>query len=370
MSSQSRAAVLSETGGSFQLHELSLDEPRPAEVQVRMVATGVCHTDAVVRDGWIPTTFPIVLGHEGAGVVEKVGEGVSHLSPGDHVVLTVASCGQCASCWSGEPAYCEHSYVQNFAGGRGDGTSSLADLEGRPVTSHFFGQSSFATLANVAVRSVVKVRRDAPLELLGPLGCAIQTGAGAVLNQLQPDRDGTLVVFGAGAVGNAAILAGRVAGVERIVAVDVRPGRRDLARGCGATHTVDGLSEDVVAQIVDISEGGSQYAVDTTGLPVAIERMIGSLGHRGHAILLGASKPDAEAKLPLASALARAIRISTVIEGSAVPQTFIPRLIDLYLAGNFPFDRLITTYPFAEIERAFADSESGVSVKPVLLFDR
>jgi aryl-alcohol dehydrogenase len=362
--------VTTELGAAFALEDLVLDDPRAGEVQVRMVAAGVCHTDAVVRDGWIPTTFPIVLGHEGSGVIEKVGEGISHLAVGDHVVLTVASCGHCRSCWAGEPAYCENTHAQNFAGARPDGSTSLTDGRGGRIGSHFFGQSSFAGYANVAVRSVVKVRDDVPLLLLGPLGCGILTGAGTVLNELKPRSDSTLVVFGAGAVGTAALMAARVARVQRIVAVDLVGSRRDLALELGATHAIDGRGGDVAEQIREISDGGAQYAIDTTGNPSVVDTMIASLGHRGRAIILAASKVDAEARIPLAAALGSAIQISTVVEGSAVPQVFIPELIDLYRRGEFPFDRLITTYPFDEINAAFADSESGVTVKPVLLFEQ
>jgi aryl-alcohol dehydrogenase len=363
------AAVTRDLHRDFDIEQLTLDEPRAGEVQVRMVATGVCHTDMAVRDGWIPTTFPIVLGHEGAGVIERVGEGVTHLEPGDHVVLTVASCGVCVDCLTGNPSFCANSYVQNFAGGRGDGTTSLTDEEGRQVNSHFFGQSAFASFANVPVRSVVKVRKDVPLETLAPLGCGVQTGAGAVLNVLKPRMDGSLVVFGAGAVGMSAILAARVARVQTIVAVDMVDARLDLARELGATHTVNPRHGDVAEALATITGSGVDYAIDTTGNAAVVDGMIQSLGHRGHAILLAAANPEAETRVNLALAVAQAIRVTSVVEGGAIPQLFIPELIELYLAGEFPFDRLIRRYAFADIAQAFADSESGAVVKPVLTFD-
>src|SRR5690554_421636 len=199
------AAVTEAVGSPMTITELELDELRPDEVRVRLVASGVCHTDAVVRDGWIPTTFPIVLGHEGAGIVEAVGAAVHHIVPGDHVVLSMASCGVCEKCRSGHPAYCLDTYEQAFAGGRAAGTdTSLTDSEGGAVNSHFFGQSSFSSHADVAARSVVVVRRDVPLELLGPLGCGVQTGAGTVMNVFRAGPGDSIAVFGTGAVGMSA----------------------------------------------------------------------------------------------------------------------------------------------------------------------
>ncbi|MFV0372912.1 NAD(P)-dependent alcohol dehydrogenase [Microbacterium sp.] len=370
MTRSSVAAVCPDQSQDFVVENVTLDDPRAGEVQVRMVAVGVCHTDAVVRAGWIPTRFPIVLGHEGSGVVEKVGEGVHNLAVGDHVVLTVASCGECRSCWEGEPAYCLQTYAQNFAGGRPDGSQAFTGPDGQAITSHFFGQSSFASHANVAARSVVKVRDDVPLDLLGPLGCGLQTGAGAVLNHLQPRPDSTLVVFGAGAVGMSAIMAARVARVRTIVAVDLVDSRRALALELGATHAIDGAAADLLDQLLELSGGGVDYAIDTTAVPAVVEGMLAALGQRGHAVLVGAAAPDAEARLPLASALSRAITITTVIEGSAVPPEFIPELLELYLGGEFPIDRLMQTYAFHEINTAFADSDAGHTVKPVLIFDQ
>jgi aryl-alcohol dehydrogenase len=309
-----------------------------------------------------------VLGHEGAGVIERVGDGVTHLEVGDHVVLTVASCGICVDCLSGDPSFCANSYEQNFAGGRPDGSTSLSDAEGKQINSHFFGQSAFATYANVPTRSVVKVRKDIPLELLAPLGCGVQTGAGTVLKVLQPPMDSTLVVFGTGAVGMAAILGARVARVRTIVAVDVVPGRLELARQLGATHTVNAKEVDTVEELAAISGTGVDYAVDTTGNAAVVEGMLKSLGHRGHAALLAAANPEAESRINLSQAVARVIRITSVVEGGVIPHLFIPEMIELYLAGEFPFDKLARTYPFAEIDQAFTDSESGEVVKPVLTF--
>jgi aryl-alcohol dehydrogenase len=365
---KTRAAVTPAEGVPFTFEELELDEPRADEVQVQLVAAGVCHTDAVVRDGWIPTTFPVVLGHEGAGVVQKLGAGVTHLAVGDHVVLSFGSCGNCTSCLGGHPAYCVHSYDENFAGSRGDGSDAFAREDGTAVTSHFFGQSSFSEVSNVSARSVVKVADDVPLQLLGPLGCGIQTGAGAVLNILRPPTGASIVIFGTGAVGMSAVLAAVVSHAETIIAVDVLDSRLEFARELGATHVINGRNEDVVARIREITGGGVQFALDTTGNSVVFRQMIDSLGYHGHAAILGAAKPGSEGTIDLSTSLALAISITTVIEGDSVPQTFIPELISLYKKGLFPFDRLIKTFPFDDINQAFEASETGVVLKPVVIF--
>ncbi|MGO1769907.1 MAG: NAD(P)-dependent alcohol dehydrogenase [Microbacterium sp.] len=363
-----RAAVWEKTNEPLAIRDLQLEDPRANEVQVRMVATGVCHTDAVVRDGWMPTEPNIVLGHEGAGIVEKVGEGVTHVVPGDHVVLAVNSCGACDNCWNGHPTACVNMYVHNFAGGRPDGSSAFSDADGNPVRSHFFGQSSFATLANASVRSVVKIADDLPLELAGPLGCGIQTGAGAVLNILKTRPGGSFVVFGAGAVGLSALMAAVANRAGTVIAVDMVDSRLELAKELGATHVISPGREDSVARIQEITGGGVETALDTTGNDAVFQQMIASLGMAGHAGALGAAKAGAQGVFDLPGALARGIRITWVVEGDSVPQTFIPELIALHKAGDFPFDRLVRTYAFDDLGTAFADSESGEVLKPVVVF--
>lgn len=363
------AAVTEAVGSPMTITELELDELRPDEVRVRLVASGVCHTDAVVRDGWIPTTFPIVLGHEGSGVVEAVGSTVTHVVPGDHVVLTVASCGNCRSCLSGHQSYCLDSYGQNFAGGRGFGTdTSLTDESGRAINSHFFGQSSFSSHVNAAARSVIKVRDDVPLELLGPLGCGVQTGAGAVLNVLRPGPGDSIVVFGTGAVGMSAILAAVVARASVIIAVDINPGRLALALELGATHAINGAEEDALERIREITGGGVRFALDTTAVPSVFSTMVDALAPAGHAGAIGAAQAGTIGGIDIGTALGRGVTVSFILEGDSVPQLFIPELIELWQAGAFPFDRLIKRYDFADINTAFDDSEHGETLKPVVIF--
>ncbi|HEY0276477.1 MAG TPA: alcohol dehydrogenase catalytic domain-containing protein, partial [Paenirhodobacter sp.] len=229
-----RAAVVRDAGGPFILEEARLDAPRRGEVLVRVVATGMCHTDMVIRDQLYPVPLPIVLGHEGSGVIEALGDGVEGLEPGDHVVMTFLPCGRCRACLEGAPASCENFNAHNFAGARTDGSHACSESDDHPINDRFFGQSSFATHAIADARNVVKVRKDAPLELLGPLGCGIQTGAGAVLNALPVGAGSSFVVFGAGAVGLSAVMAARVAGATTIIAVDLVASRLDLALEIGA----------------------------------------------------------------------------------------------------------------------------------------
>lgn len=364
------AAIATAPEQPFEITEVDLDDPRVGEVQVRMVASGVCHTDAIVRDQWYPTPLPAVLGHEGAGVVEAVGPGVDDVAVGDHVLLSFASCGGCRNCQVGRPAYCAEFFAHNFGGRRTDGSTAFG-RDGEAISSHFFGQSSFAAHSNVARRSVVVVPPEAPLEVLAPLGCGLQTGAGAVLNRLQVREGSSFVVFGAGAVGLAALLAAVVANASTIVAVDLVTDRLTLAGELGATHTVDASAADaagVVAQVREATGGGADYALDTTGSTAAFRQMTDSLGSLGHGALVGASALGTEASIDIGTIMLSGATISMCIEGESVPPLFIPKLIDLHARGVFPFDKLVRNYPFAELNRAFEDSHCGVAIKPVVTF--
>lgn len=366
---KTRAAVAREARAPLTIEELDLDEPRPDEVQVRMVASGICHTDAIVRDQWYPVPLPAVLGHEGAGVVERVGSAVNGFQAGDKVVVGYNSCGRCAQCLGGHPAYCENFYAVDFAGTRfSDGSKAFTDAQGQPVSSHFFGQSSFAEVSNVSARCLVKVPADAPLELLGPLGCGLQTGAGAVLNVLKPGPGESFVLFGTGAVGLSGLMAAVASGATTVIAVDVVDSRLEFAKSVGATHVINSRNEDVVQRVREITGGGARYALDTTGVPAIFPQMIQSLRVRGHAAMVGAARPGDTVPLDTGSLLLTGATISVVLEGDSVQQEFIPKLISLHAAGKYPFDKLIRTYPFENINDAFHDSEIGVTLKPVVLY--
>jgi aryl-alcohol dehydrogenase len=364
------AAVARDHKAPLRLEQLELDEIRDDEVRVRMVATGICHTDAVVRDGHAPTPLPAVLGHEGTGVVEQIGKAITTVSPGDHVVLAAAYCGTCRQCRAGRMAYCENLFAQDFGGRRADGSTSLTGADGAPISSHFFGQSSFSTYANVVESSIVKVDPTVPPEILAPLGCGINTGAGAVLNELRPPAGSSFAVTGAGAVGLAAVMAARVAGCTTIIAVDLHDSRLELAREIGATHTVNPRSADLSAELASITGGeGVDYILDTTGVPAVVGAAARSVGIGGTLALVGAAPAGTQVAIDIdIPSLVKGWTFKTIVQGSSVPQVFVPRLVELFKQGRFPLDKLVKTYKLDDINTAFDDSESGVTVKPVVIF--
>jgi aryl-alcohol dehydrogenase len=363
------AAVARSVKEPLRLEQLELDDLRDDEVRVRLVASGVCHTDAIVRDGVYPTPLPAVLGHEGAGVVEAVGPRVRWVVPGDHVVMSAAYCRTCGQCTAGRMAYCENLFAQDFGGRREDGSTSLSDADGTAISSHFFGQSAFSTYANVSESSVVKVDPAVPLEKLAPLGCGMQTGAGSVLNELKPPPGSSIAISGSGAVGLAAVMAAQIAGCTTVVAIDVHDSRLELAKKVGATHVINAAGQDATEELQRITGGtGVNYVLDTTAIPGVLSNMAQALSIRGTLALVGAAAPGTEATFEIGLSLVKGWTFKTIIQGSSVPQEFIPRLVELWKQGRFPIDQLVTTYPLADINRAFADSESGVTVKPVVVF--
>jgi aryl-alcohol dehydrogenase len=359
------AAVVWEKERAFSVEEVEVGEPRAGEVLVRIVGVGVCHTDLIVRDQWYPVPLPAVLGHEGAGVVESVGPNVGGIEPGDHVVLSFDHCGHCANCLRGKPAYCATFFERNFGGQRADGSTAL-DKDGQTLHSHFFGQSSFGTYALASQNSVVKVPGDAPLESLGPLGCGVQTGAGAVLNALRPEPGSSIAVFGTGAVGMSAILAAVISGCTTIVGVDLRPERLELARELGATHVVNGGEVDAVEEVGKITGGGPEYALETTGVPRVLRQAVDALAPLGVCGVVGAPPVGTEVSLDWNGVMIPGKTVRGVIEGDSVPQVFIPKLVELNARGRFPFDRLIRYYDLDDINRAAEDAEGGGTLKPVL----
>lgn len=361
-----QAAVLRDKNGSFGIETIKMEPPRPNEVIVKIAGVGLCHTDLVVRAGNYPIPFPMVLGHEGSGVVHTVGEDVTSLAPGDHVVLSFGFDSHCKNCMNGQPAYSDQFFARNFSGRRPDGTTPLKDATGEDLSSYFFAQSSFGEYAIAPEESVVKIDPGVPLEIMGPLGCGIQTGAGAVINALACRPGTSIAVFGAGSVGLSAVLAARAVGCTEIIAVDLVQRRLDIAREMGATHTIDARTENAVERIIEITGDGAQYALDCTGVPAVVRQSVECLRLTGMAGLLGVPKPGAELTLELRTLLSgRGIR--GIIEGDSVPRLFIPELVALWKTGRFPFDRLIKTYRLDQIEEAIHDTETGAVVKAVLL---
>ncbi|GAB2881750.1 NAD(P)-dependent alcohol dehydrogenase [Nocardioides pacificus] len=358
-------ALVNETpSGDFTPQEVDLDGPRAGEVLVRIVATGLCHTDISVRDTLPAEMFPRILGHEGAGVVEEVGAGVDGIATGDHVVLSFASCRDCSRCAAGMPGYCEKTVELNYLGFRDDGSTTYT-RDGALVYGSFFGQSSFARHAIAGAGNVVVVDPALDLSRLGPYGCSFQTGAGTVLDVLAPGSEDSLAVYGAGAVGLAAIAAAAGSGVGTIVAVDPQASRREVAASYGAL-TVDPTEGGVADRVREMTGGGSSHAIDTTSLPAVIKEGVQALRPRGTMATLGLGA--AEFTLDAVDLMMHGKTVRGVVEGDADPLEMVPRLLALAAAGRFDVDRLVTPYPFAEIGRAIADSEAARVVKPVLVW--
>ncbi len=355
-----QAAVFRDTSLKPSLESLTLGEPGEGEVIVRMTATGICHTDLKVAgtSGFAPR--PVVLGHEGAGIVDTVGPGVDDLVPGDPVVMSFTWCGKCRACLDAEPAVChnynpfqcERSYMESAQG---------------PVHGDFFNQSSFATCTLAKRRGVVKVRKDAPLERLGPLGCGIQTGAGAVLNVFRIRPGQSLAVFGAGSLGLSAVMAAKLAGAGPIIAIDIHPNRVQMAAELGADHVILAEGGTVKDQVVAITGEGVDFALDTTTVAAVMLDAIDCLAVRGTFGYVAPPEDTPNLPIPLRP-LMEGRRICGITQGNSHPDIFIPQLIDYHLKGLFPFDRMIRYYPFEQIEQAFHDSETGHTIKPVLLF--
>jgi aryl-alcohol dehydrogenase len=361
------SAVVREPGGSFVLEDVVLDGPRPDEVLVEIVATGMCHTDLLVRDSR-PECLPAVLGHEGAGVVVEIGSAVTGLASGDSVVLSFPSCGACPRCLTGRSAYCDSIAALKFGCHRPDGSVATTDAHGRPIGDHFFGQSSFGTLAVASARSVVKVPDDTDLRTAGPLACGVQTGAGTVLDVLRVRPGSSVAVFGAGSVGLCAVMAARLCGATTIVAVNRRESRLRLAGELGATHLVSPHDTDPLEAIKDATGGrGVEFAFETTGDTDMFTTAVRALDSLGTCAYVGTAPPGVSGRFPLLEAMTKGLTIRGVLQGDSTPRSTIPRLLHLHRRGLLPFDRLITHYRLGEINAAAADCVSGSVVKPVLL---
>lgn len=366
------AAVLRARGAPYGVEPVTLAAIGPGQVRVRIHACGICFTDVGVQTYEQGLPLPQVLGHEGAGIVEAIGPGVTSVAVGDHVVLSYASCGTCPNCADAAPQYCANFMLLNYAGRLPDGRAPMQG-EGGDIFGGFFGQSSFATHAIAYERNTVKVlptpdSRGLDFATLAPFGCGMQTGAGTVYNSLKPRAGQSLVVMGTGSVGLAALMAAADLGCTPLIAVDRNPDRLALATTLGATHTILAGAGDLTAAIRAIVPTGVNYIVDTTGVGPVIRAGTEALAARGQLAMLAVTPPGTEITInPNILLGGRALR--GAVEGDADPQVFIPWLIARHRAGRFPHDRLITTYKFADINEAVADMKSGKVVKPVLLMD-
>jgi aryl-alcohol dehydrogenase len=367
MAHHATAAVARVPGGPFSLEAIQIEDPRPNEVLVRIKGVGLCHTDLAFAARLQIMKPPAVLGHEGAGVVEKVGSAVRSVQAGDHVVSTFDSCGACPRCTSGEPAYCASFAKLNFAGGRTDGSSTV-QIGAERASANFFGQSSFATYALAHERNVIKIDRDVPIELMGPLGCGVQTGAGAIMRSLACRKNSSLLVLGAGAVGLSAVLGARIQECATIIVVEPKQARRDLALELGATHAIDPTGIDLASTVRKIVPAGVDYAFDTSGLKQVISAAIGCLGqHAKFGLVAIPPNIDDSLNIPITALVSGGFSFIGIMEGDSEPASFIPQMVALYRAGRFPFDRLLSPYKLQDINVAIADHLAGKCVKPVML---
>ena len=358
-----KAAVTREQNAPFAIEDVELALPHSDEILIKVHACGICHTDELARMQALPVPLPIVLGHEGCGTVQQVGADVKDFKPGDRVAVSFGYCGTCLQCSGGQPTLCDSFVKLNFGGVMTDGLSRLSQ-NGAPIAS-FFGQSTFATHAVVSERSAVKIPDDVPLEIVGPLGCGIQTGAGAVLNRIRPRPGSALVVLGCGSVGLSAVMAAKLSGCGMIIGVDVLPSRLDMARALGATHVLNSAElPDIAEEVRKLTGAGADFSVDTTGKAVCTRMALHCVRTGGAAVIVGGGREvtiDVEIDL-----MGCGKSLIGVVEGDSNPKLFIPELIEHYKAGRLPFDRLIAYYDFEDINRAMEDSLGGKVIKAVL----
>jgi aryl-alcohol dehydrogenase len=362
-----QGALAFTSNGPLTFHELDLAEPGPGDILVKIVATGLCHTDLMVlANPALP--WPALFGHEGAGIVEKVGAGVTKVVPGDHVLMTTASCGKCEKCLVGSPSYCVNFRALNMSGGRcADGTCTH-NHEGKPVFARFLGQSSFASHVLAGERSLIKVDVDLPLEVLAPLGCGVQTGAAAVLNTLRPQPGSSLVVFGAGGVGLSALMAAKIAGCSKLIVVDKIASRLALSQELGATHLVNAAECDALAAIREITGGGADYAVEATGVAKVMEQAIDALGQGGTAVIVGVAGAEATVSFnPMVlQNKGASIKGSIMCGENGMPEIFIKQLIAYWKEGRLPVEKILRFYDFKNINDAIHDAHDGSAIKPVI----
>jgi len=362
-------AAVTREKGKFNFETVELAEPKANEVLVRMVACGICHTDVAVIEQFLPIQFPYVAGHEGVGVIEKVGSGVSNFAPGDRVAISFPSCGKCENCDDARPYACEKNFESMFGGNYRDGTKRMKGEDGQEI-GIMFGQGSFATHAIADQSNTVKVDVDSDDELakLCSLGCGIQTGAGAVLNRMKPRPGSSIAVFGCGTVGLAGVMAAKIAGCSTIIAVHGRRGREE-ALEFGATHVINGRDEDIVARIKEITGGkGLNFALEAAGVPEMVITMLDCMGREGLAVLVSVTGP---ATVPVElerQIMNMSVTVAGSVEGCSNPKTFIPELARFYKEGRMPVDKLNKFYDFKDLGKALQDCHDGLAIKPILKF--
>lgn len=362
------AVIASQEDHSFSYQDVEIDDPRDDEIRVKIEAVGLCHTDVLARDGFYPIEGDAVLGHEGAGIVEKIGKNITKVKRGDRVGISFRSCGQCKKCETKNAAYCTDFVGMNITGSRPDGTRALKQGS-HELASNFFGQSSFATHALTYETNVVLLSDDIPFEIAAPLGCGVQTGAGTVMNSLECESGSSLIVTGCGTVGLSAVMAAKIQGCDTIIAIEPKKSRRELALELGATHAIDPIAHpDFEEAVRKIIPDGVNYAVDTTGRRLTLECLARCFTTKGTLALVGMpTSLEDDVSFAGIQFLAGGLTIKGIIEGDSHPDIFIPKLMDYFKAGYLPVDKLIKTYPLSLIDKAVQDHHSGACIKAVLI---
>jgi len=364
-----KAAICYERNQPVRIEEVSLDLPRRDEVLIRMAAAGVCHSDLSFVQGILRGKLPCVLGHEGAGVVEKIGEGVTHLVPGDKVVLSwVTPCGVCFYCQQGKPHLCDLGEQINHTNRMPDGTTRAH--QGEVDLNVFSALGTMAELAVVPARAAVKLPADAPVDRCALLGCAVMTGVGAVLNTARVPPGSRVAVFGAGGVGLNAIQGAAIVGAERIIAVDTVAKKLEIARQLGATDVVDASAADPVDAIRQLTHGrGADYAFEAIGRKETIEQAYASTRKGGTCVVIGLGSVKESISLNVMMLPLLEKRLLGSWYGSANVHLDIPRLFDLYREGKLKLDELVTkTYSLGEVNQAFLDMLSGLNARGLITF--
>ncbi|HBK79695.1 MAG TPA: alcohol dehydrogenase [Nitrospinae bacterium] len=365
-----RAAVFYGPGQPLAIEEIEVAPPKGGEVLVKMAAAGVCHSDHHAMTGAMPTPTPIVLGHEGAGVVEEVGPGVTSLKKGDHVVsIWRYSCGACEYCLTARPQLCPKGADMRLNGSLSDGTKrfKIGDTE----IGHFLGVSTFSEYSVMSERSAMKIRDDMPLGKAAIVSCAVITGVGAVINAAKVRPGESIAIFGAGGIGLNAVQGAALAGADPIIAVDVFQNKLDMARTFGATHFVNASDENPVERIRELTGGqGAHYAIEAIGNPEAATQAFNCIRRGGTAVMIGITSPQSAAAIPTLDLVTQEKKLVGSLYGSSVPRHMVPRLIELYMAGKLNLDDLLTrSYPLEEINEAYDALIKGEVARSIISYD-
>jgi len=361
-----KAAVLYEAGKPLKIENLTLDEPQQNEVLIKLVATGVCHTDLHFMKGEMPAPMPVVPGHEGAGIVEKVGPGVTTLKPGDHVILMVAfNCGKCRYCYEGRPTWCSENLPIQMMATLPYGGIRLH--KGTQEIRHLFGLACYAEKVVVHERSAVKVRNDAPLDVVCLLGCGTSTGIGTAINSTRVKPGESIAIFGCGGVGLSAVMGARLAGA-RVIAIDVLDSKLEKAKELGADYVINAKKDDPQIKIMEILGGGADYALEFIGNTEVMVKALGSIRPGGLLVVAGMAPLTSILNImPFEFLIGKTI--TGAVQGDVIPQIDIPRYVDLYMAGKLPIDKLITnSYSLDQINEAYEALEKGKVVRSVIKF--